>query len=477
MAPPKLAADAPVLDVVHPLVVGVDPVLRHEAHGAGLHRVDRLLRDRFAGGIAGADLVHRDKPLVGQHRLDDLAGAGAARHHQLVLLDLDQQAQRVQVFDDLPARVKAVHALVHRRSLFVDRGVQRQHADDGQLMALADRIVVGVMRRRDLDHPGAKGAVHVVVGNHRNQTVAQRQVHVLADQVGVAFVFRVDHHRHVAEHGFGTRGGHGQAGQFADGAMLERVQDVPQRAVFFLALDFQVGHGRLQHRVPVHQALATVDQALFVQAHKGFGDDFGELVVHREVFAAPVHAVAHAAHLRGDGVARLLLPLPDLSDKVLARLGRRRPHGVAAQALGLELAFDDDLRGDAGMVGARNPGRVAALHAVVARQAVHDGLVERVAHVQRAGDVGRRQLDRERRRVGLGRLAAAVAGLAVATLFPDRAPLGFDGRGFKGFGQAVEAGLVQRFGHGERSVARPERAGVGKPWGTGDFTGERNPQR
>jgi hypothetical protein len=57
---------------------------------------------------------------------------------------------------------------------------------------------------------------------------------------------------------------------------------------------------------------------------------------------------------------------------------------VAVQALLLQLALDDDLRGDARMVGARHPQRVEAAHAVVARQRVHDGLVERMAHVQRA---------------------------------------------------------------------------------------------
>jgi hypothetical protein len=47
------------------------------------------------------------------------------------------------------------------------------------------------------------------------------------------------------------------------------------------------------------------------------------------------------------------------------------------------------------VVGARLPQRVVAAHAVVARQRVHDGLVEAVAHVQRAGDVRRRQQDAE----------------------------------------------------------------------------------
>jgi hypothetical protein len=78
-----------------------------------------------------------------------------------------------------------------------------------------------------------------------------------------------------------------------------------------------------------------------------------------------------------------------LLDEVLAGFGGCWPHVVAADALGLQLALDHDLGGNAGMVRARNPGGVKPLHAVVTRQAVHDGLVKRVAHVQRAGHIGR----------------------------------------------------------------------------------------
>jgi hypothetical protein len=56
----------------------------------------------------------------------------------------------------------------------------------------------------------------------------------------------------------------------------------------------------------------------------------------------------------------------------------------------LELALDHDLGSDAGMVGADDPVGVEATHAVIADQRVHQGLLERVAHVQRAGNVGRR---------------------------------------------------------------------------------------
>jgi hypothetical protein len=193
-------------------------------------------------------------------------------------------------------------------------------------------------------------------------------------------------------------------------AIGQRVADVPQRAVFLFALHFQVGHGGLQHRVPVHQALAAVDQALLVQAHEGLGHHLGQLVVHGEVFAAPVHAVAHAAHLRGDGVADFSFHSHTLATKFFAA-----QVVAAADALLLQLALHHDLRGDAGVVGAGHPQRVEAAHAVVARQAVHDGLVERMAHVQRARHVGRRQLDGERGLARLGRAGAPKARRAVAT--------------------------------------------------------------
>ncbi len=444
VAPPQLAADAPVLDVVHPLVVGVDPVLGHKGHFARGHRVDGLLRNALAGGVAFAHLAHGHEPLVGQHGLDHLACAGADRHHELVLLHLDQRAEGFEVGHHGLAGHEAVHALVLGRGVLVDSGLQRQHHDHRQLVALAHGVVVLVVRGGDLHHARAEFLVHVVVGDHRDLAVAQRQVDHLADEVRVACILRVHHQRHVAQHGFRAGGGHRQAAR----SIGQRVGDVPQRAVFFFALDFQVGHCGLQLGVPVHQALAAVDQALLVQLHEGVGDHLGELVVHGEVFTAPVHAVAHAAHLRGDGVAGLFLPLPNLAHKVLARLGRGGAHVVAADALFLQLALHHDLRGDARVVGARHPHRVETAHAVVAREAVHDRLVERMAHVQRARHIGGRQLDGEG---GLARLRSAratVACGAVSALFPFGAPVGFQRSGFKGLGQAFEAGLLQGRAHG-----------------------------
>ena len=65
----------------------------------------------------------------------------------------------------------------------------------------------------------------------------------------------------------------------------------------------------------------------------------------------------------------------------------------ALLALRVELALDDHLRGDAGVIRAGLPQRVVAPHAVVAGERVHQRVLERVPHVQRAGDVRRRDDD------------------------------------------------------------------------------------
>ena len=223
------------------------------------------------------------------------------------------------------------------------------------------------------------------------------------------------HHGGVAEHGFRTGGGDHER----TAAVGERVGDRPQLAVFFFADDFEVGDRGLQHRVPVHEALAAVDQTLLEQAHEGFDHGLGRHRVHREHGARPVAGRTEPAHLALDRVARFLLPLPDLFDEFLAseRIAR------FALAFAREVAPDDHFRRDAGMVGTDLPERVVATHAVVADQRVHQGVLERMAHVQGAGHVRRRQHD------GVG---LAVAGrLEAAVLLPMAVPLGLEGGGFE----------------------------------------------
>src|SRR5581483_8772827 len=90
---------------------------------------------------------------------------------------------------------------------------------------------------------------------------------------------------------------------------------------------------------------------------------------------------------------------------------------LARGALGDELLLDHVLRGDARVVVAGLPERVEASHPVPADERVLDRAVERVAHVQLAGDVRRRHADDER-------LLAprAGAGLVEALVLPGALP-------------------------------------------------------
>src|SRR5690606_17647662 len=235
-----------------------------------------------------------------------------------------------------------------------------------------------------------------------------------ADQMPVALVLRVHRYGGVAEHGFGTGGGDDQ---MITGA-VDRVAEMPHGALFFLIQHLQVGDGGVECRVPVHQALAAIDQTLVVEAHEHFLHRLRQPRVHGEALPGPVHGGAQAADLAGDIAAGFRLPLPHFFEEFLpAQI-------VAADPFGPQLALHHHLGGDTGVVRTHLPQGVVALHAVVADQAIHDGVVEAVTHVQAAGDVGRRDHDA----VGI----TLAGGLEVAALFPGVVPVLLDGLGVEG---------------------------------------------
>ena len=115
-------------------------------------------------------------------------------------------------------------------------------------------------------------------------------------------------------------------------------------------------------RVPVDQPLVAVDEPLAVERHKDLADRGGERRIEGEPLAAPIGGGAEAAELAGDRPARLLLPLPDPLDKTLAA------ESALVDAFLGQLVGDDDLGGDAGMVGAGLPQYIAPAHPLIADQ-------------------------------------------------------------------------------------------------------------
>ena len=132
------------------------------------------------------------------------------------------------------------------------------------------------MCRCDFHHARAKSLVDMVVCNHRNDAVAQGQLHLLANQMPITLILWIDHDSHVTQHGFRAGGRHDQTlGSLSVHQLRtinKRVANMPKVTVFFLAFHFQIRDRAHQHRVPTDQALASVNQALLVQRDERVGD-------------------------------------------------------------------------------------------------------------------------------------------------------------------------------------------------------------
>ena len=153
------------------------------------------------------------------------------------------------------------------------------------------------MRPGDFHRPRAKGRIGIFIGNDRDQTVTQRQLHHFAHNTRIARVAWVHRHRAIAQHGFGARGGDGDIvahlsqgypafsvflNVFIGFAARQNILEMPHVAVNFDILDFQVGDRGFKMRVPVDQPLAAIDQALVIHIDKNL--DHG--VVEIAIFAA-----------------------------------------------------------------------------------------------------------------------------------------------------------------------------------------------
>jgi hypothetical protein len=265
---------------------------------------------------------------------------------------------------------------------------------------------------------------------------------VLADEPPVAIIVGMHGDGGVAEHGLGSRGGDHDVGRCVvrvEGAIFQRIAQMPEVALHLDLLDFEVRDGGEQLRVPIDQALVFVDEAGAVEIDEHLAHRARKPLVHGEALARPIARRAESLQLIDDQTARLDLPLPDAAHELVAA------ERAAVRLLALhQLALDHHLGGDAGMVGARLPQHVAAAHALEADEDVLQRIVERVTHMQRAGHVRRRDDDGEGPRAG----AVRTAGGKRLRLFPQAVDRALDGGWLVGlvehrrFGSDEEAGLA-----------------------------------
>ena len=210
---------------------------------------------------------------------------------------------------------------------------------------------------------------------------------------------RVHRHGRIAQHRLRPRGGQGHVLWLAGLGIDDGIVEIPEIARHGLVEDLVVADGRLQHGVPVHQPLAAIDQSVAEHLEERMPHRPGALRIEGEAGPLPVAAAAHFLELAEDPLFVVVLPLPDAGHEPFAA------ELVAAELFLLQqAAFDHGLRGDARMIGARHPQGFEALHPLLADEDVLQGVVQGVAQVQGAGDVGRRDDDRVGLLAGFGSL-------------------------------------------------------------------------
>lgn len=162
MAPPELAGNAPILDVIHPIEINLAHPLRNKFHSAIAHDIDRGLCKR----------LHFDKPLLRNARLDRCVAAVARADIVLHRLHLDEVSAFFQVFYNLFAALVNVHARIFA-ARFCHMAVVRHHIDDFETMAQAHLKIVRVVGWRNLHYAGAEIHFNVFVCDQRDFLIHQ----------------------------------------------------------------------------------------------------------------------------------------------------------------------------------------------------------------------------------------------------------------------------------------------------------------
>ena len=304
-------------------------------------------------------------------------------------------------------------------------------------MVGADREVDDVVPGRHLERARPEPELDALVGDHRHAPQDERDDHLLADRVAVALVVRVHGHGDVGED---RRRSHRRDREARPAVRKrpvgERIARVGQGVVDLDVLDLEVGDRRLVEGAPVDEPVRAIDPAALPEMDEEAHHGLDVRVVHREPLAAVVERGAEPAELAHDRLPGRVEVLPDALDERLA------PELLARRALEHELLLDHVLGRDSGVVVTGLPERVEPPQPMPADQQILDRPVERVAEVERAGDVRRRHADHE----GLVVSRSGTCGVQ-PLLLPEALPALFD---------AVR--LVERLHHS--MVGQPIGSGV-----------------
>ncbi len=373
--PPELTRDAPVLDVVGPVEVGLLHGIRDELDIAVLHRPDGRLNE----------VIHLHEPLFLHHRFDGRAAAVMGSYVVGEVLDADEKSHRIEFLYDCLTGFVTVHSLI-LAAVLIDGGIVVKDIDDRKIVSLADLKVVRIMCRRDFDDTGSFRRIGVFIADNRNFAVHNRKPCIFADEIFIACIVRINCKRSIAEHRFRPGGRELEKTSLRNGSVVldQRIFDMPEMALLLLILDFGIGNRSLALRAPVDDAVALVDPSLLMHLHENLRDGTIASLVHGETLTVPVTGRAELLELLYDAVAVNITPLPAFLKESLAA------EVCLGDSLFLQLIDDLHFRRDGSVIGSRLPQSLVPLHAAETNNDVLHRLIECMAHVKLTGDIWRR---------------------------------------------------------------------------------------
>ena len=368
LSPPELAADAPVVGVLHPVAVGVAVLVRNELYEAVFD----------AGECSRRELVHLEEPLGAEPRFDDAVGALRISYRRGVIFYFFDISGLFEHYRNLFARLEAVFAYEYLR-IFVQAAVVVDDVDDRQIVAQAYFVVVGVVGRGHLEAAGSEVHFDIFVLDDRYLLVYQRNKHLLAFEPAVPFVVRIDADCRIRHYCLRTGGGNDYifVGRIALSVGNE-IAHVVELACGVAVYDLVVADCSVAFRIPVDHTHSPVDPTFFVEIYEGVDHGLGEFRLHREAGAVPVAGGAELAQLLQYDSTVLFFPFPGIFQELLAA------EVFLFDAHSLELGNHLILGCDGGVVGAGNPAGVLAVHSRLAYEHIVKGVIEHVAHVQDA---------------------------------------------------------------------------------------------
>ena len=158
VAPPKLAGDAPVLNVFEPMIVDFFPAVREKA--------DEVVANSIAGFTR---LGVFQEPLFREAWFDRHIGTLAESDIVLMGFFFDEKVEFAEFVHGLCSGFEPIKSGKFVSREFVESPIRIHDVDHGKLVAQSDFVIGFIVSGGDFENAGAEFEVHSLIANDREQ--------------------------------------------------------------------------------------------------------------------------------------------------------------------------------------------------------------------------------------------------------------------------------------------------------------------